>query len=182
MATEGVRRGAVRKVGRTRSRIALEEGFEPIGGKLAVLRRRRINVAVDELDVDVELEVVYDKQVGRLVIESFHARKRPNGPPITSDLLRRIPVAGIVAANTKVTVLYERESGRWQPVGTERLDDEDEEHYVARIYRMASVGGYPPTKAVQEALGVAESTAAQKVMLARKLKLLPKTRPGKARA
>jgi hypothetical protein len=68
------------------------------------------------------------------------------------------------------------------PIGTDWFAGEDELEHVPRVYRLAFVCGYRPTKAVQEALGCTAGVAQQKVWLARGIGLLPTTEPGKARA
>ncbi len=172
----------VQRYGPLKASANLAKGHVPIGSGLFVYREHTVTATITELGIDVELLVVYDQHARRLVVDTFQAERRKGGSPITGEVLRRIPIASIVSRAVGMLALHEVEPGKLQPVGVAQLADEDESHYVARIYRMAHVSGYPTTKAVQEALGIAESTATQKVVLARKLKLLPKTEPGKARA
>jgi hypothetical protein len=166
----------------TRSRPDLNKGRVPIGPGLAVFARQEFRTTIEELGVDVVCLVTFDRDVGRLVVDDLRITRQPNGPPITGTLLRRVPMAALLASAMSLTALREVSPGRWQPIGTERIEGEDDDHYVARIYTMASACGHRPTKAVQEMLGVAESTATQKVGRARLLGLLPKTTPGKAKA
>jgi hypothetical protein len=163
---------------------ALVEAVD-IGPGLRVLRRiEDFEIADDDLDVTATATLVFDVEHGRYDAEQLAITRGPNAPPMR-EVLRRFRLVTLldqfVMAAVTTWALVEVAPGQWQPRGTARLDDEDDEHYAARIYRLAAVAGYRPNKAVEEALGVAASTAAQKVWLARKLGLLPPTRPGEVR-
>lgn len=168
----------------------LSTAFVEIGGGLLVPRVRTGRVTELDLGVGVDLTVVFDDVTRSVVIAELTVRRLPvagppigYGPPITGELLRKLrPADYLVIGMREGNCFRDRGDGYMEPVTTARDDGEGEGDYVARIYRMAQACGYSPTKAVREALGVAESTAAQKVVLARKQGLLPPTEPGKARA
>jgi hypothetical protein len=159
------------------------DAFVEVVPGLRVLSPMWVEVEDDELGIYALVEVEWSKKLGRALVRraDFHARA---GSEVTASALKQFRLTTLLSGVLTTSIrAWVRTPDGWVPGTTERLEHEDEEHYVARIYRMAAAAGYPrPAKAVAEALGVAESTAAQKVSLCRKLKLLPKTTPGTRRA
>ncbi len=138
-------------------------------------------------DLDLEVAVVE----GRFVCTGFEARRAPGGAAVTTEGLRRIPVATLVRlAAQKVAMRVEPGSG----VAThEPMQFEDARQlaaagptdatlqYVAFHYQLAYALGDGPTMAVQERLGLARSTAGRWVDMARRRGFLGAAeRPGKA--
>jgi hypothetical protein len=167
---------------------ALDDVIEPTSDRyveiapgLRVLRLREITATNRDLGIEATLEVEYSKRHGRLRVTHVSLRALGNGE-ITAATWRQVPVTTLISAVVQQWAWMRLPGGEWVRVDQRRLEGEDEEHYVARIYRMASASGFKPSKAVAQALGIAESTAAAKVSLARKLGLLPKTTSGKAKA
>ena len=126
----------------------------------------------------------------------------PNPTPITTSLLRRLNLAGIVEQTKKWTADFHE---YWLTVHPQKFADitrrEEEleslrrlrgdkgrrgrygpDHWaaVARTYLRAYEFGEPPTQAVAEKFSVSKSTAAKWVAKARKLGLLGETTKGKA--
>ncbi len=148
-----------------------------IGPGLKVLSPMWITETLE--GVDVWAEITFDRKLRRGVVSDFRATRRRNGPPITGELLRRIPIRDLVV-NMMRNVVVEMNGQQLLNAST-RLPDEDELHFVARIYRTAQACAYNPTQAVREALGVAMSTATAKVGRCRERGLLPQTEPGKVK-
>jgi hypothetical protein len=164
--------------------LADPEKFAPLGPGLKVLKRQTLELTDEDLDVTATAVLELDEKLGRFETRDLEIKRGPNAPPMR-DVLRQFRLTSLVEQFAMLAVknwtMVEIAPDVESPIGTDRFDGEDEEHYVARIYRMATVAGYQPNKAVMEALNIAASTAAQKVWLARKLGLLPKTQRGKAR-
>jgi hypothetical protein len=146
---------------------------------------------------DLELLVAavpgQDDRAGRFVCEALTVRQRAGGLPVTSEVLRGVPVA---------TLIRGVGSRYWQTVDVgeqqisftdARLTDEiaarlreqgptsESLTWVARAYRLALVLGDSPTQAVEQGLGLPRSTAGRWVALARQQGLLGAAEgPGKA--
>ena len=142
-------------------------------------------------DVALMVEVVG----GRFVCTSFTASPGAEGEPITTEGLRRIPVATLVRLGAQqVAMQFEQhgegdtaytrhESTSW--TDTKRLvaagPTDETLRFVAFQYRFAYAVGEGPTKAVQERLGLPRSTAGRWVDMARKRGYLGAAEgPGKA--
>jgi hypothetical protein len=112
--------------------------------------------------------------------------------PITTELLRRIPLAYLINQTLQKAVRSYEAASNWEsfgPVARARLPaakaaiekpkrpgrppEYGDDHYaeVAAVYRAHS-GGHSPTKAVMEHFGVSKSAAAKWVAEARKRSLL----------
>jgi len=139
----------------------------------------------------IELRVgVHD---GRLVADEVSVRRRDDCPPVTSEMLRAIPVARLVryAAATVQHVVSRGEGGAMMvapawPHETEwanvrwGLNDETL-RIVARIYRVAYLLGDAPTKTVQTMLDQPRSTVGRWIAAARQRGFLSESRgAGKA--
>lgn len=132
-------------------------------------------------DLPYHVEIDAELEDGRYVVKRLCASRREGGPPVTTDGLRAIPVARILAhgaAGTLVKVTSNPQGTEFEasPVGPW----DDELTQVAAVYRLAYACGLPPTKAVAESFEIPPSTAAKRVMKARKEGLLGETTPGQA--
>lgn len=129
-------------------------------------------------------------RAGRFVCYELDLQQLDDGPAVTSEALRRLPVAAMVrelaAALWTQTGNPDRDAARWaeespEAVGRWRLRLGTEEYerirdqgptaealaWVAHAYRLALVLGDPPTQAVERLLGLPRSTAGRWVTLAR---------------
>lgn len=139
----------------------------------------------DDLPYTVDLEVVV--RAGRLVCETLTLHAIDDGPPVTTDALRRVPVAGIVRAGLVGHVL-ERDPDNPQSYTPFSPDADIAKHgptdealrAAATIYRLAYALGDSPTKAVATALELTHSTAARWVATARERGFLASTTQGRA--
>jgi hypothetical protein len=180
-----------RKQRRVSSRVKVEELTEFVeidspekGRRLKIKSPQTIEVSDPELELNATVTLEWSAELGQMIVTGCDLRSYSK-EGITSTAWRKFRLSSLLKTARRDAVimwtLVQTSPERWTPLGNEPLPDESEEEYVARIYRMAAVAGWDSTKAVQDALGVAESTAAQKVVLARKLGLLPPTTSGKAR-
>jgi hypothetical protein len=153
-----------------------------VGDGIRVGYRPRATVDTDELPVIVELEVA--EESGRLVVESLTARRRPGGPPVTIDVLKSLPMVGLVgftaqghalAGLMRVSTASDG-STVTEPMSVEQLDEPER---VAVVYRASLLFGWPPTAAVAEDLGVSKDVAAKRVQAARRAGLLAPTSRGR---
>jgi hypothetical protein len=179
MATKDARRRTVRSPSGVPG-----EDFHPIGPGVAVKSPQQVTIEVPEFSCTVVVDLVLDAQTRGFDVTTFTVQRHRGAPPM-KELVRQLPLTTEIERAMRATVqmwsITEVAPGEWRTIGMDHpFDGEDASAYVARVYRLAAACGYRPTTAVQEALGIAESTAAQKVSLARKLGHLPKTRPGKA--
>lgn len=111
----------------------------------------------------------------------------PEGRPVTAEALRSIPLGTIVTElRTRVAAAHERRSrtstsseerARWLKVASQAGGALEP---VAEIYREAHRAGLSPIEEVATALGVSKSTAAKRVVAARRAGHLGPAVPGKA--
>lgn len=134
-------------------------------------------IAEDCNGYDVELEVV--PQNGRLSARKVTVKQRPDGPPVTGEAIRSIPVAGLASAAARHVMVAETgDDGRtWlserpltpeikERIRTEGLGD-FALSWVAYLYRLALLIGAPPTKEVEQALGLSRATTGRWIAAAR---------------
>lgn len=152
-----------------------------LGRDYAVLYQPRFTVKGPDTGLEYDLDVSIAEEDGRLVCESFHATRRPGGPPVTAEGLARLPVVGIVAraADGFGVVRLEQKRGGTNIKPVVDLSKLDELERVAVLYRRAFAIGYPPTRAVAEGLDVSSAVAAKRVQAARRAGFLDPTSPGK---
>lgn len=168
------------------------------GGRVLIMRDKGIGVpfpinvsSLPDADIpfDVDLTLGADER-GRIVCERFEARRRPDGPPVTNERLRDVPIqrwtrkaVGIVAMRLaenddgdlvlrssseqpapgpKESAPAWRGKTRVSPPSTAVTDETLRE--VARVYRNAKRA---PTNAVYEHFPISRSTAGRHVQMAR---------------
>jgi hypothetical protein len=138
---------------------------------------------VKHIPYHVTLDIVLRDE--RFEVESLVAERKKNGPPVTSEGIRKIPVQELLrtAATKNVCRIKKNPKAPDSVVitpfpihGLERFaaegpTDEALEH-VALIYRLAYAVREQPTKAVELAFGLARSTAERWVNSARDLGLI----------
>ncbi|MGH3722042.1 MAG: hypothetical protein ACRDRI_25010 [Pseudonocardiaceae bacterium] len=135
--------------------------------------------------LDVEIDVVPED--GRLVAHEVRVRRRPDGPPVTGEAIRSVPVAALTqfAAREVLRIVSIADNGeisavpagvpeeQVQYVRDHGLTDKTVE-IVAHTYRLALLMGNTPTKMVEEWLEVPRSTAGRWIATARERGLLGK--------
>lgn len=133
---------------------------------------------------DLELHTVYE--AGRVICDRLTVTRRPGGPSVTTEGLRKIPIAGLVRDGLESTRLPFREyvfaAEQTAPVDRRPTAGPTEEDLraVADSYRAAYATGAPPTRAVMSRLKLPRSTASRWIALARKRGLLGPATPRKA--
>lgn len=152
-------------------------------------------VMADVDGLEVELTVVAvpgeDGRAGRLMCSHLEVRQTPGGPPVTTDLLRSVPIMLLIKyAGATVRDLVDRTTGLTTVrVLTEERRQELREagptaatlEWVAYLYRLATVLGEPPLRSVETTFEIPRSTAGGWVAQARKRGFLgPAEGPGKA--
>jgi hypothetical protein len=130
-------------------------------------------------DIAVNFEAVLMLEGARYVVQDLRFIRREGGAPITSELIRRIPVQRIVRGvvtelaelRTDPGAVYESDGMRMRapeqvvipPDERGRLvgagPTDETLLWVARVYVMATLAGDPPAKAVKENLGIPMPTA-----------------------
>lgn len=152
------------------------KGLAPIGGGffLPLGPAEGSTSETDAPEVPYVVKFVVELERGRYVCTSLECQRREDGPPVTGQGLRDLPVSRLTGlAFTYLAQQLRHESGLVD-------EDSDELLRVAAAYRFAYAVGLPPTKHVAAELGIADSTATKKVMRARRAGLLGPTTPGKA--
>ncbi len=150
--------------------------------------------AEDVRGYDVDVDVVVAE--GRLVAREVRVRQRDDGPPVTGEAIRGVPLAGLVRQAAQHALEYEqsgegddtltRFSPAWiTPATAERLREigptMESLRTVATLYRIALMTGQPPTTTVEKSLGLPRSTTGRWVALARERGFLDVAEgPGKA--
>lgn len=189
------------------ARIQADAAFAPgdgawllYGGRVLVNVPATATVSPEPQDPDpLEFAVVMELDVvaGRLAVVTLTAERLEDGPPITSEALRRIPVAEYAAAAAQSTrgILRERvmrEDGSIgeapfklpeQDFAQEGMTDQALEQ-VARIYAMAQALGQKPTGILLHHYGMPRPTATRWIQTARRRGILRddhEQRPGMTR-
>jgi hypothetical protein len=148
----------------------------------------------------LEFRVVYEQpeggRTGRFVCDQLTVKRRPDGPPVTSEGIRQIPLAAFLRLAVESNLMHvgptirEGNTSSWEytwasPLaGSERArgggpTDRDLQT-VADIYQAAYVTGNPPTKTVMSRLELPRSTASRWIRMARERGLLGPATSGKA--
>jgi hypothetical protein len=156
-----------------------------LGGGLAVPRRLRLTADKLELPYLVKLEVVLE--AGRFICEQLTCSRRKDGPPVTGEGIRALPIASMIRRGVEPEVLnaqrVDADTVKLTPIEIpDRLTGPTPEalRAVAVIYRLAYATGSPPTKAVMDRFGLPRSTAGRWVARARDAGLLGAASPRKA--
>jgi hypothetical protein len=144
----------------------------------------------------LEMRVVYE--AGRFVVDQLTVNRRADGPPVTTEGIREIPVAALlrlaVEGNlTRVgprqhdghTSTWEYTWAAWPANLSERAQsgagpNEHDLRAIADVYQIAYATDQPPTKTVMQRFGLPRSTASRWIALARKQGLLGPATPRKA--
>lgn len=158
------------------ARANLENGIEPFGKGFAL--PRRIDATCTGLPYLVGLEIVLSKQK-KLEVERMTAEKLPRGPSVTSEGIRKLPVAQMVR-DAALQVLFQvdgqaaKRSARLSParlppaeVVAEGGTSDNALEWIALVYRLAHASGMGPTKAVMDAFDLSRATAGRRVDAAR---------------
>jgi hypothetical protein len=174
--------------------------FVPLGPGLAAPREFTFQLEEERRRYSLEADMVYEQPVGRMghfVCDRLIVKRREDGPPITTEGLREIPVAAFLRAAVEANLmrvgptLHEGKTPTWTltwagPIAlSERAragggPSEKDLRAVADVYQIAYVTGGPPTKTVMERLGLPRSTASRWIRMARERGLLGPATPGKA--
>ena len=174
--------------------------FIELGPGLGAPREFTFSVEEERL-YSLEADVVYEQPVGgrmgHFVVDRLTIRRREDGPPVTTEGLRQIPVAAFlhIALEGRLMrvgpTVREGNKSTWEltwagPIAlSERAQagggpgDEDL-RAVADVYHLAYVTGAAPTKTVMERLGLPRSTASRWIRMARERGLLGPATPRKA--
>jgi hypothetical protein len=161
-----------------------------VGDDLWVPAVTRVSVtgesAAENPPLDVEIDVVPED--GRLVAQEVRIRRQPDGPPVTGEAIRSVPVAALTqwAAKEVLRIVGIADNGeisavpagvpeeQVQYVRDHGLTDKTVE-IVAHTYRLALLMGNTPTKMVEEWLELPRSTAGRWIATARERGLLGKS-------
>jgi hypothetical protein len=141
--------------------------------------------AAGDPPLDVKIDVVPED--GRLVAQEVRVRRQPDGPPVTGEAIRSVPVAALTqfAAREVLRIVSIADNGETRTVPAGVPDDQVQyvrDHgltdktieIVAHTYRLALLMGNTPTKMVEEWLEVPRSTAGRWIATARERGLLGK--------
>lgn len=165
--------------------VATKVRHHPVGSGFLVAWTPSVHVDVPSLDVIVELDLEVDE--GRLVVQRFTAERRTGGPPVTIDVLKAMPLVGLISRAAAAGLLgglvrSQRVRGatyKVTPVSRHDLEELSPEEGAAVVYRGALFVGLPPTATVAEVLGLSHDVAAKRVQAARRAGLLEPTTKGR---
>jgi hypothetical protein len=127
---------------------------------------------------DVELKAAIEK--GRYVVSEVRCTRRPRGPEITGELVRRIRVADILLAGALAANKFLAGPPGNPAALRAQGPTEESLRVAARVYRMAHLVRDNPTGAVASAIGLPHSTAARWVQQARQAGFLGPAEPRRA--
>jgi hypothetical protein len=171
----------------------------PLGDGLAAWSPFRSFAEIEGL-YRLEFRVVYeqpeDGRMGRFVCDQLTVKRRSDGPPVTTEGIREIPLAAFLRLAVESNIMHvgptirEGNSSSWElkwasPITlSERTRStgptEKDLQTVADAYHVAYATGQAPTKAVMERLDLPRSTASRWVRMARERGLLGPATPRKA--
>jgi hypothetical protein len=172
----------------------------PLGPGLGIPKEFTFRVEEEgrySLEADVAYEQPVGGRMGHFVCNRLTITRREDGPPVTTEGLREIPVAEFLRLAVEANRLrvgpreYDGHTSSWAltwagPVMlSERAragggPSEDDLRAVADVYQLAYVTGGAPTKTVMERLGLPRSTASRWIRMARERGLLGPATPRKA--
>jgi hypothetical protein len=174
--------------------------FVSIGPGLGAPREFMFRVEEERL-YSLEADVAYEQPVGgrmgHFVVNRLTVKRREDGPPVTSEGIRQIPVTAFLRLALEAHLMHvgptvrEGDKSTWKLTFTgpitlsERArhgggpSDEDL-RAVADIYQLGYMTGGAPTKTVMDRLGLPRSTASRWIRMARERGLLGPTTRGKA--
>jgi hypothetical protein len=174
--------------------------FIPVGPGLGAPREFTFRVEEEGL-YSLEADVVYEQPVGgrmgHFVVDRLTIRRREDGPPVTTEGLREIPVAAFLRLALEGSLLrvgpreYDGHTSSWKltPAGPIALSERAQAgggpsdadlRAVADVYQLAYLTGAAPTKTVMQRLDLPRSTASRWVRMARERGLLGPATPRKA--
>lgn len=131
---------------------------------------------------DLEMDIVFDGT--RYVCRSLRLEQREGGHPVTTEALREVPVKRMIKTALEWTMLewsgppegvqVAKSQPRRPPADLAKGGMTDEAlRWVVQIHELATVLGDPPTKGVQDELGISRATAGRWVAEARRRGMLP---------
>jgi hypothetical protein len=142
----------------------------------------------------VEFRVVFED--GRFVVDQLTVKRRSDGPPVTTEGIREVPIAAFLRLAVESNIMHvgptirDGNKSTWElkwasPLAlSERTRStgptEKDLQTVADVYHVAYATGQAPTKAVIERLDLPRSTASRWVRMARERGLLGPATPRKA--
>lgn len=181
-----------------RSRRGPDCALVPVAPHVRIYSPFTVTAEVADLDVEVDVVAVpaEGERAGRLVCRELRVRQRDDGPAVTGEALRSVPVAFLTQAAARQMARTDAPDvlpgvGSELAVGpliTAKLAElgkqgptEEVLATAAYLYRLAVVIGYGPRSAIEEAFGVSRSTAGRWIALARERGHLgPVEGPGRA--
>lgn len=173
---------------------ASADGVGTLGDGVMLPKRFTATFEDEPLPYRVVLTIALDGR--RLVCERAVCERGEDSEPITSEGLRKLPVAALITSAAQQVLWsgwYSQDTGDGSEqdvtmIPAPPVPDDIAEHgpttqalmHVARQYRLAHAAGMAPTNAVADRLGLSRSTAGRWVMLAREQGYLGATTSGRA--
>lgn len=173
----------------------IKDGVVSLGAGLAAARafEATTNVITDDpITFTVRLSVAYEDD--RFVLRSVEVAQADDGPPVTADVLRVLPLNRIMVLAVedllfdvevaKAAAEGKTDTTKMTPLSWVAPDPgsgptDDNIKVVSIAYRIAYACGVPPTKYVEERMGLSRATAGRWIKAARDRGLLGQTDPGR---
>jgi len=174
--------------------------FISLGPGLGAPREFTFRVEEERL-YSLEADVVYEQPVGgrmgHFVVDRLTIRRREDGPPVTTEGLRQLPVAAFLRLAVEGSLLrvgpteHDGHTSSWKltPAGPIELSERSRAgggpsdadlRAVADVYQLAHQTNAPPTRTVMHRFDLPRSTASRWIRMARERGLLGPATPRKA--
>ena len=142
-----------------------EEAITLPGG-LIVFRAFEANASGPSLPCDVTIKASING--GTYVVDEVRATRKRGGQPVTTELLRKIPVGQILRRAVELVVTKgQSPAERRDSLRPRNLDGDDLLAYVTDSYRFGVLVGASPTQYVAERLGLSRAAAGRWISKAR---------------
>jgi hypothetical protein len=143
-----------------------DEDAVTLAGGMRVFRTFEATASGPSLPCDVRIKASI--KGGTYVVDEVRATRKRGGQPVTTELLRKIPVGQILRRAVELVVTKgQSPAEREDSLRPRNLEGDDLLAYAAESYRFGVLLGVSPTQHVAEGLGLSRAAAGRWISRAR---------------